>query len=83
MDNSRIRMDNRRSNSYFRNRDSPRNNRRSTVPAIISSVERKPYSDVPKNLATPRIVSMSIDHNRPAVSCLDNPVFGKRRSRYA
>ena len=52
------------------------------VSAIIPSV-RETYSDVPKNAAPPGIVSMSIDHNRPAVSCLDNPVFGKRRSRYA
>jgi hypothetical protein len=51
------------------------------VAAIISSVERNTYSDVPKNAATPRIVSMSIYDDRPAVSCLDNPVFGKRRRR--
>src|SRR5438270_4902854 len=52
------------------------------VSAIIPSV-RETYSHVPKNAAPPGIVSMSIDHNRPAVSCLDNPMFGKRWRRCA
>ncbi|HKS03790.1 MAG TPA: hypothetical protein VJR49_00420, partial [Chthoniobacterales bacterium] len=54
------------------------------VAAMISSVEWNTYSDVPKNAAaTPRIVSMSIYNDRPSVSCLDKPVFGKHRRRYA
>ena len=51
------------------------------VSAIISSGEWETYSYIPKDLATPRIVSMSINHNRLAITGLDNTVFGKRRRR--
>lgn len=62
-------------------RESRLDRRRSTSIGIISCGEWEAHSDIPKNAAAPRIVSMSIEHNLPAIPGLDDPVLGKRRRR--